>query len=131
MEHMIPLTTNSANNPQADFHGHALMISCPPEHHSMQYPDVNWEPLRDMDLQAADLSVLFHLSSRLQLEGEMTPIAVWATIARHERFSELGLGDFEMVKQELLPKVKCHGFGAVVEEFEVIDVLSRLFAAKR
>ena len=75
MEHMTPLTTNSVNNPQADFHGHALMISCPPERHSMQHPGVDWEPPKTLDLQPADLSVLFHLSSRLQLEGEMTPIA--------------------------------------------------------
>jgi hypothetical protein len=75
MEHMGLLTSNSVNNPQGDFHGHALMISCPPESYTMHNPEGSWDPPKHLDMQAADLSVLFHLSNRLQLEGEMTPIA--------------------------------------------------------
>jgi hypothetical protein len=75
MEHMNLLTNNSINNPEGDFHGHALMLSCPPESYHLQNPGGTWDPPKHQDLQAADLSVLFHLSNRLQLEGEMTPIA--------------------------------------------------------
>lgn len=128
MEHINLLANNTVNH-HGEFHGHALMLSCPPESYTMQNPEL-WDPPKHLELQAADLSVLFHLSNRLQLEGEMTPIAVWATIARHERFSELSTANFEAVKQELLPKIKCHGFGAVIEEFEVRDALSRLFQDK-
>jgi hypothetical protein len=74
MEHMQPLTVGSANDPEADFHGHTLMASCPPESHCINNPDVLWGH-QTYDLQASDLSVLFNLSTRLQLDGEMTPIA--------------------------------------------------------
>jgi len=129
MEHIQLLTVGSATDPEADFHGHALMASCPPETHCIDHPEVQWGQ-KTYDMQASDLSVLFNLSTRLQLDGEMTPIAVWATITRHARFAELNLEDFEIVKQELLAKVKCHGFGAVVEEFEVQDALTSLFSRK-
>ncbi|KAI5782456.1 hypothetical protein FPQ18DRAFT_421295 [Pyronema domesticum] len=130
MEHLIPLSTHQMCNPEADFHGHALMITCPPESWSTMNPGLPWDFKGQLDIEAADLSILFDLSNRLQLEGEMTPIAVWATIARHERFSELTMEDFDNVKHELVKKIKCYGFGAVLDEWDVSDAMSKLFAQK-
>lgn len=74
MYHMKMLTNQATNDPLATFHGHGLMAACPPESHNMAHPEVEWG-LKTYDLPAADLATLFHLSNRLQLEGELTPIA--------------------------------------------------------
>lgn len=129
MDHIKKLTSNALNDREVECHGHSLCVSCPPENHSYRHPGEDWDP-RSRKVQVADLSILFNLSNRLQLDGEMTPIAVWATITRHERFPELNHVDFETLKQELLSKVKCHGFGAVIEEYEVHDALAGFFGAK-
>lgn len=57
--------------------------------------------------------------------------SVWALISRHESFSQLNLNDFKSLAEELVVKVKCHGFGAVIEEFEVQDSLASLFSKKQ
>lgn len=46
------------------------------------------------------------------------------------RFSELRVEDFERLSQELVTKVRCYGFGAVLEEFEVRDALESVFYTK-
>jgi hypothetical protein len=129
MEHLQLLTVGCATDAEADFHGHALMASCPPESHCIDHPEIMWGE-KTYDMQVSDLSILFNLSNRLELDGEMTPIAVWATITHHANFPCLDMEDFEMLKQELFPKVKCHGFGAVIEDFAVQDALTSLFARK-
>ncbi|RAL59100.1 hypothetical protein DID88_006746 [Monilinia fructigena] len=45
----------------------------------------------------------------------------------HPRFSELKEVDFKSMSEELLPKVRCYGFGAALEEFEVRDALEARF----
>jgi hypothetical protein len=41
------------------------------------------------------------------------------------------MNDFNSLAEGLLLKVKCHGFGAVIEEFEVQDSLASLFSKKQ
>lgn len=36
--------------------------------------------------------------------------SVWATITRLEQFPQMDMADFEFLKQELKPKVTCHGY---------------------
>ena len=51
-------------------------------------------------------------------------------IQNHPRFFELTRDDFSILKAELVPKIRCYGFGAVIEEYMVRDALSAVFAAK-
>lgn len=74
MDHIQFLTTSAATKVESDFHGHALMASCPPESHVLHHADVDWGS-KTIDVGASDLSVLFNLSNRLELDGELTPIA--------------------------------------------------------
>jgi hypothetical protein len=74
MSHIQLLATNAATNYASDFHGHGLMASCPPESHVLQHAEVPWGS-KTLDVGASDLSVLFNLSNRLELDGELTPIA--------------------------------------------------------
>lgn len=94
-----------------------------------------------------DLMKLLDLSNRLPLDGEITPIMAWAKILQDECFRDLSKEDIELVKKELLAKVRCYGyvgitlisaehaltlpsFGAVLEEFEVSDALMTVLASK-
>ncbi|KAG9235026.1 hypothetical protein BJ875DRAFT_375144 [Amylocarpus encephaloides] len=112
--------------------GHTLMASCPP------MPDVkteipfghgprqNAEAQKTWDLSKSDLANLLDLSKRLNLDGEITPVMAWGMILSHDRFSELKAGDFEKMSQELRGKIRCYGFGAVLEEFELRDAIANV-----
>ncbi|KAF7541572.1 hypothetical protein G7Z17_g11911 [Cylindrodendrum hubeiense] len=117
--------------------GHALMASCPPEPFPESRPDLpfghahlqgdavwghgTWQPTK------ADLSTLLDLSKKLDLDGEVTPVMAWGMLLAHPRAQELGVQDFQRLTDELVRKVRCYGFGAVMEEFEVRDALDSLF----
>lgn len=57
-----------------------------------------------------DLMKLLDLSERLPLDGEITPIMALKIIRLHERYLELTLGDFEILKEDLKAKVRCYGY---------------------
>ncbi|KAF8426324.1 hypothetical protein EV426DRAFT_593548 [Tirmania nivea] len=135
-DHMQELVTLSHQN--SDYiQGHVLMVSCPPESHTMANPDQDWG-LRTVDLDPEPLGTLFNMQV-LDVErqkylqghdGELTPMAVWTKITTHPRFHELTRRDFDTLTQALSKRVSCYGFGAVIEEAEVEDVMDALFAAK-
>ncbi|EWC45999.1 hypothetical protein DRE_04792 [Drechslerella stenobrocha 248] len=130
MEHIQKLVHDSLDDPNGTaISGHALMASCPPESHMLDHPDVDWGS-RTYDLQPSELNALLNLSPKLNLSGEITPINAWAIIQSHPNFLQLTRHDFAAIKNELVPKVKCYGFGAVLEEYMVEDALDGVFAAK-
>ncbi|KFY05670.1 hypothetical protein V492_08372 [Pseudogymnoascus sp. VKM F-4246] len=111
------------------------MATCPPVPHPAD--EMPWghgvarlphEELKTWDLQKGDLANLLDLSLRLNLDGEITPVMAWGMVLGHPRFGELGVRQFEMVVEELRPKVRCYGFGAVLEEFEVRDAMENMFS---
>ncbi|KAH0608059.1 uncharacterized protein H6S33_002111 [Morchella sextelata] len=143
MDHIQLMFGNIDKNPEADFHGHRLMVSCPPEplylkqHQQQQeqqqqqtHAEVPWGA-QTWDLAANELWDLFNMQDRFELEGELTPIAVWVLVSQHPQFAYLDMNDFNSLAEGLLLKVKCHGFGAVIEEFEVQDSLASLFSKKQ
>ncbi|OBT60403.1 hypothetical protein VE03_10155 [Pseudogymnoascus sp. 23342-1-I1] len=115
--------------------GHALMATCPPVPHPAD--EMPWghgvanlphEELKTWDLQKGDLANLLDLSMRLNLDGEITPVMAWGMVLGHPRFGELGTRQLVMVVEELTPKIRCYGFGAVLEEFEVRDAMENMFS---
>ncbi|KAI9798960.1 MAG: hypothetical protein M1833_004313 [Piccolia ochrophora] len=132
MDHMQFLLVRAHDGDQEEqFSGHVLMASCPPETHIVEHPDVPYpyDKLQE-DPHRPELGKLLQLSQRLNLEGEITPIMAWGMIIGHPRFAELTQKDFKIIKDELKAKVRCYGFGAVLEEFEVRDALSSALATK-
>lgn len=133
--HMKILSTNATRSEY--IHSHVLMISCPPESHTSQHPEQEWG-LKTVDLEPESIVTLFNMqvldAQRKRylesLDGELTPMAAWTKITTHPRFSELTFQDFDHLIRELPNKVGCHGFGAVIEEFEVDDCLEKLFLEK-
>jgi hypothetical protein len=88
--------------------GHALMATAPPESHIATCPDENY-PHQMPDIAMPDLMKLLDLSNRLPLDGEITPIMAWAMILQDPRLGELSKSDVELVKEDLVAKVRCYG----------------------
>ena len=152
------MCVRSNQDPEPTPSGHAMMMSCPTFSHIDNLPDVPY-PHKMNDIPNADLMRLLTLSQDLPLDGEITPVMALNMIRNHPRFAELTLADFEAVKEELKTKTRCYGcvllfdffrapllfvlcspdlltrfvicsFGAVLEEFELRDALSSVFARK-
>ncbi|OTA33818.1 hypothetical protein BTJ68_08102 [Hortaea werneckii EXF-2000] len=147
MDHMQYLLVRSHNNENQPMHhpmenaddsehehmsGHALMATAPPHSHVMQKPAEKYPHQMPLDLGPDGLSKLLDLSNRLPFDRytEITPVMAWTTILRHERLRELTEADVQTVKEDLSTKVRCYGFGAVLEEFELDDALTNVFAQK-
>ncbi|KAI4609650.1 uncharacterized protein J4E78_004791 [Alternaria triticimaculans] len=128
MDHMQFLMVR-ANEADENISGHALMATAPPDAHITNCPEEKY-PHQMPDVKMPDLMKLLDLSNRLPLDGEITPIMAWAKILQDECFRDLSKEDIELVKKELLAKVRCYGFGAVLEEFEVSDALMTVLASK-
>ncbi|PBP17453.1 BZIP-type transcription factor [Diplocarpon rosae] len=138
MEH-IPFLVERADDPEGDPTGHALMASCPPGPNPEENPEIpfghgpaqlNGNAQKTWDLSKPDLANLLDLSKRLNLDGEITPVMAWGMVIGHPRFREFTTEDFRTMCLELGGKVRCYGFGAVLEEFEVRDALESILHTK-
>ncbi|KAK3355793.1 hypothetical protein B0H65DRAFT_453089 [Neurospora tetraspora] len=114
-----------ANTPIGQQHVHAHAHGHPPMPTS-----ISGGGQRTWELSKADLATLLDLSKRLDLDGEITPVMAWGMVLAHPRLAELQLEDFARLSEELGSKVRCYGFGAVMEEFEVRDALENLFSTE-
>ncbi|EMF16514.1 uncharacterized protein SEPMUDRAFT_103885 [Sphaerulina musiva SO2202] len=147
MDHMQYLLVRSHNpdgqemhhpmeNPDDSQHehmsGHALMGSAAPWSHIKEKPTENYPHQMPTDISNDTLAKLLDLSARLPIdrEGEITPVMAWTMIYTNDRIRDLDKLDLERLKTNLTPKVRCYGFGAVLEEFEVRDALNTILAEK-
>lgn len=145
--------------------GHALMATCPPKPFSELTSDIPFgyrnarnsefkTDQRTWEISKVDLNSLLELSSKLNLDSEVTPVMAWGMILAYPRIAELTTKDFESLTDELGSKVRCFGyvlqlflwtkldctisiasnmtrFGAVMEEFEVRDAIVNVLSTKR
>ncbi|KAJ4344175.1 hypothetical protein N0V95_006290 [Ascochyta clinopodiicola] len=121
MDHMQYLMVR-AHDAEETISGHALMATAPPDSHIANCPEEKY-PHQMPDVAMPDLMKLLDLSARLPLDGEITPIMAWVMILKDQHFKTLTKEEIGAIKGELLAKVRCYGFGAVLEEFEVRDAL--------
>jgi len=111
--------------------GHALMATVPPVEHVMEHGMDEVYPHKMPELPKPDLVRMFNICAALPgLNDEVTPVMAWATILSHPRCEEMGKDDFDVVKTDLKAKVRCYGFGAVLETFEVRDALMSVMSGK-
>lgn len=115
-----------AQDSDGDISGHALMASCPPHQHLIERPDVPYPP----KIESSELLSLLDLSNRLPLDGEITPVMAWAMVLRHPNLKYFTTADLAGMSETLKSKVRCYGFGAVLEEFELNDAIASVLASK-
>jgi hypothetical protein len=51
-------------------------------------------------------------------------------LKNHELYTTLSRDDVKIITETLNTKVRCYGFGAVVEDFELMDCLSSVVGTK-
>jgi hypothetical protein len=134
----ICLLHMSADAAGSQLYGHALMASCQPGVYPESSGDVPFEPVKtpaavhdhSHSLTKSSFESLLHHSHRLNLDGEVTPVMAWQMLVELPRFSEFTVEDIERIRSALSGKARCHGFGAVFEEFEVRDILDNFVPSK-
>jgi hypothetical protein len=111
--------------------GHAMMASCPPRPFSEALSDQPFGKRYDHDhshnhreraassalvvqqgtwmTDKNSLCTLLDLSSKLDLEGEITPIMAWGMIMAHPQFQELTPSDLRLISEILYQRVRCYG----------------------
>ncbi|KAK4103037.1 hypothetical protein N658DRAFT_522442 [Parathielavia hyrcaniae] len=113
---------DGGDNATVQRHAHHPHPPPPHPHHPGDGGGGTWQ------LSKSDLATLLDLSKRLNLDGEITPVMAWGMVLAHPRLGELRAEDFVRLAEELGGKVRCYGFGAVMEEFEVRDALENVFS---
>ncbi|KAJ4150896.1 hypothetical protein LMH87_011624 [Akanthomyces muscarius] len=130
----LPFLMDRGSGPEGEPCGHALMATCPPVPFkdipkSTPFAGTDGTPIKQEEAPSqgtwqvtkADLSTLMDLSKRLDLDGEITPVMAWGMIMSHPQFAALSAADVQRIAEELGRKVRCYGFGAVMEHFELRD----------
>lgn len=127
------------NEDEALFSGHALMASCPPPSHIQRVPAQQGGLVPTYEHKVPDaesvqiLSNLLNLSQTLRgsiPSGQVTPIMALQSLKGHRNYASLTRDDVLGMIESIRSKVRCYGFGAVMEDFELRDALSTIFATK-
>ena len=125
--------------------GHALMMTCPSRDEimaSLANPEAHF-PMKMPDLPPSELNRMMMMSANMDLGGELTPVMVLKLIRGDERYDLMSLTELNELKDQLKAKSRCYGyvliisprldlyspvhsFGAVLEEYEVKDVIDQI-----
>lgn len=112
------------------FSGHALMATCPPPSYIANTTNEQPYPHKLYNLPPANLNTLLNLSRQVVDEGQITPIMALQCLKNHELYHTLTRDDVKIIIDTLNTKVRCYGFGACVEDFELKDCLSSVLGMK-
>ncbi|OAL17503.1 hypothetical protein AYO22_11538 [Fonsecaea multimorphosa] len=143
-DHEEYLVRRSADSPNTEedalFSGHALMASCPPPSHIARVPAEGGGLVPTYEHKVPDaesvqiLNNLLNLSQTLKGSaiptGQVTPIMALQSLKGHRNYATLTREDVLGMIESIRSKVRCYGFGAVMEDFELRDALSSIFATK-
>ncbi|KAK2850630.1 hypothetical protein FQN49_005479 [Arthroderma sp. PD_2] len=110
--------------------GHMLMATCPPGSVIATTERGQLYPTKTYDLPPANLNTLLNLSKQLVTDDEITPIMALQLLRNHEAYSYLTKEDVAHMMDDLAAKVRCYGFGAVLENFEFMDSLNSVLTNK-
>lgn len=135
-EYIVRKSHSSPDTPEeAAFSGHALMASCPPPTHISTVPAqggglVPTYPLKCPDMPMPNLMTMLNLSKQLVAGSQVTPIMALQALKHHRLYSTLTEEDIRGLIDSLNNKVRCYGFGAVMEDFELTDTFHSIFSTK-
>ncbi|KAJ5310827.1 uncharacterized protein N7443_003288 [Penicillium atrosanguineum] len=129
-DYLCRRSVTEADDEDMPFSGHALMATCPPPSYIKHTTPEQTYPHKTYDLPLADLSTLLNLSRQLVTDGQITPIMALQCLKNHELYTTLSRDDVKIIIETLNTKVRCYGFGAVVEDFELMDCLSSVVGTK-
>ncbi|KAL4920812.1 hypothetical protein BDW62DRAFT_176284 [Aspergillus aurantiobrunneus] len=123
-------SVTEAEDEDMPFSGHALLATCPPPSYIANTTSDQTYPHKTYDLPHANLTTLLNLSRQLVTDGQVTPIMALQALKNHEMYSKLTRDDVKLIMDTLETKVRCYGFGAVLEDFELMDCFSSVLGSK-
>ncbi|PWY89140.1 bZIP-type transcription factor [Aspergillus heteromorphus CBS 117.55] len=129
-DYLCRRSITEADDEDMPFSGHALMATCPPPSYIATTTHAETYPHKTYDLPHANLTTLLNLSRQLVAEGQITPIMALQCLKNHELYRRLKREDVKIIIETLNTKVRCYGFGAVVEDFELMDCLSSVLGGR-
>lgn len=116
------------------------MATCPPPSHIERTVAAKGGLQPTYPHQAPQVSLealnrLLNLSRVIKNEGyveggQVTPIMALQSLRGHHSYSTLTREDVVGMVASIRNKVRCYGFGAVMEDFELRDALAAMFATK-
>jgi hypothetical protein len=116
------------------------MACCPPPTHISTVPaqQGGLEPSYPHQMPnhpTETLTKLFNLSEQIAGEGhieggQVTPIMALQQLKSHPQYLALTSDDVRFMTESVKKKVRCYGFGAVMEDFELRDAVHAIFASK-
>lgn len=129
-DYLCRRSVTEADDEDMPFSGHALMATCPPPSYIEKTTHEQPYPHQAPDLPHANLSTLLNLSRQLVTEGQITPIMALQHLKNQKQYASLRREDIKVIIDTLNTKVRCYGFGAVVEDFELMDCLSSVLGTR-
>ncbi|GAB1191445.1 hypothetical protein APSETT444_000624 [Aspergillus pseudonomiae] len=129
-DYLCRRSITEADDEDMPFSGHALMASCPPPSYIANTTHEQAYPHQTYNLPHANLTTLLNLSRQLVTDGQITPIMALQCLKNHEMYRSLTRDDIRIIIDTLNTKVRCYGFGAVVEDFELMDCLSSVIGTR-
>ncbi|KKK17542.1 hypothetical protein P175DRAFT_0510001 [Aspergillus ochraceoroseus IBT 24754] len=129
-DYLCRRSITEAEDEDMPFSGHALMATCPPPSYIAATTDEQVYPHKTYDLPHANLTTLLNLSRQLVSEGQITPIMALQALKGHQVYRKLTRDDVKLIMETLETKVRCYGFGAVMEDFELMDCFSSVLGSK-
>ncbi|OCK76870.1 hypothetical protein K432DRAFT_334922 [Lepidopterella palustris CBS 459.81] len=107
--------------------GHALSLSSTLLFQSPAAPVPTNTEGATWEVPSLGLERLLELSSKIDLDGEVTPIQAWNLIRQHPMFEDMGVDVLRKLTERLRKEVRCFGFGAVIEQFAFENIMSETF----
>ncbi|KAE8351386.1 hypothetical protein BDV28DRAFT_158793 [Aspergillus coremiiformis] len=129
-DYLCRRSITEADDEDMPFSGHALMASCPPPSYIANTTHEQTYPHQTYDLPHANLTTLLNLSRQLVTDGQFTPIMALQCLKNHDKYRSLTRDDIKIIIETLNTKVRCYGFGAVLENFELKDCLSSVLGSR-
>ncbi|RDW74596.1 protein flbB [Aspergillus mulundensis] len=129
-DYLCRRSVTEADDEDMPFSGHALMATCPPPSYISNTTSEQTYPHKTYDLPHANLTTLLNLSRQLVTEGQVTPIMALQALKSHDMYTRLTRDDVKLIMDTLENKVRCYGFGAVLEDFELMDCFSSVLGSK-
>ena len=114
------------------------MATCPPLGHIRNTPAQQGGLIPTYDHKVPDaemrtLQTLLDMTKAIKSNipgGQVTPVMALQCLRGHRNYQSLTREDVMWMVESIKGNVRCYGFGAVMEDFELRDALSSIFAAK-
>ncbi|KAL6710178.1 hypothetical protein ACN47E_009969 [Coniothyrium glycines] len=115
-----------------DANGHALMITACLLHHHPAERGSRTKSSTAWHVPSSGIERLLEPSRDTPLlDDEVTPVQAWDIVRKHEQFSGLEIERLESLKEKLLGRVRCYGFGGVILREVLDDALFEAFVVGR